>query len=186
MSRLFAAHLLRSIGWDVVVFERSGDDLARRGAGIGASEALFAVMQRIGVPFDSSNGIALKSRVWLEPSGNIAAELPISGGLATAWARLYQALKDALPGQCCGFNRTLTRIEQRGDGVTAIFADGSSANRAAAPSSRLRSGITSARIRQSGAAGRCRFCRSAACRRGSNQGGPRRTMSRRCTRHGGR
>ena len=26
---LFAAHMLRSIGWDVVVFERSGDDLAR-------------------------------------------------------------------------------------------------------------------------------------------------------------
>src|SRR5271154_844041 len=120
---LFAAHLLRSIGWDVLVFERSGDDLARRGAGIGASEALFAIMQRIGVPFYSSNGIALKSRVWLEPSGNIAAELPISGGLATAWARLYQALKDALPGECYSFNRTLTRIEQRGDGVTAIFAD---------------------------------------------------------------
>jgi 2-polyprenyl-6-methoxyphenol hydroxylase-like FAD-dependent oxidoreductase len=124
---LFAAHLLRSIGWEVVVFERSGDDLARRGAGIGASEALFAVMRRIGVPFDASNGIALKSRVWLEPSGNIAAELPISGGHATAWARLYQALKDALPGKCCYFNRTLVHIEQCADGVTAIFADGSSA-----------------------------------------------------------
>ena len=49
---LFAAHMLRSIGWDVVVFERSGDDLARRGAGIGASDAMFAVMRRIGVPFD--------------------------------------------------------------------------------------------------------------------------------------
>jgi 2-polyprenyl-6-methoxyphenol hydroxylase-like FAD-dependent oxidoreductase len=70
---LFAAHLLRSIGWDVVVFERSEDHLARRGAGIGTGDALFAVIQRIGVPFDASNGIALKSRVWLEPSGNIAA-----------------------------------------------------------------------------------------------------------------
>ena len=77
---LFAAHMLRSIGWDVVVFERSGDDLARRGAGIGASEAMFAVLRRIGVPFDASNGIAFKSRLWLEPSGNIAAELPFSGG----------------------------------------------------------------------------------------------------------
>lgn len=74
---LFAAHLLRSIGWDVVVFERSADDLAQRGAGIGAGEALFAVMRRIGLPFDASNGIALKFRVWLEPSGNIAAETPV-------------------------------------------------------------------------------------------------------------
>ena len=36
---LFAAHMLRSIGWEVVVFERSGDDLVRRGAGIGAKSA---------------------------------------------------------------------------------------------------------------------------------------------------
>ena len=82
---LFAAHMLRSIGWDVVVFERSGDDLARRGAGIGANGALFAVMQRIGVSFDASNGIALVSRVWLESNGNIAAEVPTGGGFATAW-----------------------------------------------------------------------------------------------------
>ena len=56
------------------------------------------------------------------PSGNIAAEVPINGGFATAWARLYQALKDALPGECCCFNRTLVRIDERADGVTAIFA----------------------------------------------------------------
>jgi 2-polyprenyl-6-methoxyphenol hydroxylase-like FAD-dependent oxidoreductase len=124
---LFAAHMLRSIGWDVVVFERSGDDLVRRGAGIGASGALFAVMRRIGVPFDASNGIALMSRVWLEATGNIAAEVPMSG-FATAWARVYQALKDALPGECCCFNRTLVHVEEHADGVTAIFADGSSAS----------------------------------------------------------
>lgn len=125
---LFAAHMLRSVGWDVIVFERSGDNLVRRGAGIGASEALFAVMRRIGVPFDASNGIALMSRVWLESNGNIAAEVPTNGGFATAWAHLYQALKDALPGECCCFNRTLVRVEERADGVTAIFADGSSAS----------------------------------------------------------
>jgi 2-polyprenyl-6-methoxyphenol hydroxylase-like FAD-dependent oxidoreductase len=85
-------------------------------------------MRRIGVPFDASNGIALKSRIWLEPSGNIAAELPFHGGhVATAWAHLYRSLKGALPGECCYFNRTLVRIEQCADRVTAIFADGSSA-----------------------------------------------------------
>ena len=125
---LFAAHMLRSIGWDVVVFERSGDDLARRGAGIGASDAMFAVMRRIGVPFNASNGIVLMSRVWLEPSGNIAAEFPNGGVLATAWARVYQALKDALPGECCCFNKTFEHFEERADSVTAIFGDGSSAS----------------------------------------------------------
>ena len=32
---LFAAHLLDAIDWDVDVFERVGDDLSSRGAGIG-------------------------------------------------------------------------------------------------------------------------------------------------------
>jgi 2-polyprenyl-6-methoxyphenol hydroxylase-like FAD-dependent oxidoreductase len=125
---LFAAHMLRSIGWDVIVFERSGDNLMRRGAGIGASSALFDVMQRIGVPFGTSNGIALVSRVWLESNGNIAAEVPTNGGFAIAWAHLYQALKEALPSECCCFDRTLVRVEERADIVTAIFADGSSAS----------------------------------------------------------
>jgi 2-polyprenyl-6-methoxyphenol hydroxylase-like FAD-dependent oxidoreductase len=119
--------MLRNIGWEVVVFERLGDDLVRRGAGIGANDALFAVMRRIGVPFDASNAIALPSRVWLETNGNIAAEVPTSGS-ATAWAHVYQALRDALPGECCCFDRTLVRVEERADDVTAIFADGSSAS----------------------------------------------------------
>jgi hypothetical protein len=71
---------------------------------------MFAVMRRIGVPFDASNGITLVSRAWLEPSGNIAAEFP-NGGVATGWSRVYQALKDALPGDCCCFNKTLEHFE---------------------------------------------------------------------------
>src|SRR5262245_35016472 len=97
---LFAAHMLRGIGWEVVVFERSGDDLVRRGAGIGANDGLFAGMWRMGLPLDVSTATALPSRVWLETNGNIAAEVPTSGGFATAWALVYQALKEALPREC--------------------------------------------------------------------------------------
>ena len=82
---LFAAHMLRSIGWDVVVFERSGDDLARRGAGIGANGALFAVMQRIGVSFDASNGIALVSRVWLESNAGRTPRIIVTAHPADWW-----------------------------------------------------------------------------------------------------
>jgi 2-polyprenyl-6-methoxyphenol hydroxylase-like FAD-dependent oxidoreductase len=125
---LFAAHMLRSIGWDVVVFERSRDDLVQRGAGIGATNALFAVMRRIGVPFDAADAIAVPSRVWLETNGNIAAEVPTSGAFATAWAHVYQALRDALPRECCCFNKNLVRVDMRAHDVMAIFADGSSAS----------------------------------------------------------
>ena len=37
LGGLLAANMLRSVGWDVEVFERAGDDLASRGAGIAAA-----------------------------------------------------------------------------------------------------------------------------------------------------
>jgi 2-polyprenyl-6-methoxyphenol hydroxylase-like FAD-dependent oxidoreductase len=47
---LFAAHLLRAAGFDVLVCERVAGDLGDRGTGIGTREELFAVMRRIGLP----------------------------------------------------------------------------------------------------------------------------------------
>jgi 2-polyprenyl-6-methoxyphenol hydroxylase-like FAD-dependent oxidoreductase len=121
---LFAAHLLRSIGWDVEVFERSAGDLASRGTGIGTAEALFAVMQRIGVRLDASIGISVRSRLGLDRRGNVVAEVP-AGDRLTAWARIYRALKDALPAECYHFNRAVQHVAQDVHGVTAEFADGS-------------------------------------------------------------
>lgn len=46
LGGLFAANLLRSIGWTAQVFERVGDDLASRGAGIG-SDNLASTEKRI-------------------------------------------------------------------------------------------------------------------------------------------
>ena len=123
---LFAAHGLRSIGWDVDVFERSAGDLASRGTGIGASEALFDVIQRIGVPLDASVGISVRSQLCLDRGGNVVAEVPASGRL-TAWARIYRALKDALPPERYHFNLAVRRVDQDAHGVTAEFVDGSRA-----------------------------------------------------------
>ena len=120
---LFAAHLLRSTGWDVQVFERSVGDLASRGAGIAATDALLAVMQRVGVPLDASIGIPVRSRVCLDRGGNVVAEVP-AGGRTTAWARIYRALKEALPAERYHFNLALKRMDQDAHGVTAEFTNG--------------------------------------------------------------
>ena len=45
---LFAANLLRSVGWDAVVFERNPEELAGRGAGISTHPQLHNVMRRLG------------------------------------------------------------------------------------------------------------------------------------------
>jgi len=54
---LFAANWLRAGGWDVTVFERVGDDLASRGAGIGTHDELRAVMRRLGLTVDETIGV---------------------------------------------------------------------------------------------------------------------------------
>ena len=42
LGGLFAANLLAELGWEVDVYERVGDDLASRGAGIGTHDELLA------------------------------------------------------------------------------------------------------------------------------------------------
>jgi 2-polyprenyl-6-methoxyphenol hydroxylase-like FAD-dependent oxidoreductase len=126
VSGLFVANLLRTIGWEVTVFERTRDDLAGRGAGLGVHEALFAVMRRIGIRIDGSIGVEVRSRIALDRTGNIICEVP-QGGIASAWDRIYRTLKTVLPARCYRPGMPLERIEQNARGVTAVFADGSRA-----------------------------------------------------------
>jgi 2-polyprenyl-6-methoxyphenol hydroxylase-like FAD-dependent oxidoreductase len=123
---LFAAHLLRRIGWDAVVYERTGHDLAGRGAGIGTSDALFAVLQRIGVAIGAPDGVELRARIGLDRGGAVTHELPALA-VATSWDSIYRALRQALPSEIYRPGMLLTHVEQDASGVSAIFADGSRA-----------------------------------------------------------
>ena len=46
LGGLLAAHLLRSEGWDVRVFERNPEDLTGRGAGLSTHPQLLDILQR--------------------------------------------------------------------------------------------------------------------------------------------
>src|SRR5271170_1716586 len=89
---LFAAHLLRSIGWDVLVFERNTDDLSGRGVGIGTQDALLATMQRIGMPVDATMAVEVLSCICLDSRGLIVHEMPLRR-IMSAWPRFYLPLK---------------------------------------------------------------------------------------------
>jgi 2-polyprenyl-6-methoxyphenol hydroxylase-like FAD-dependent oxidoreductase len=116
---LMAALLLRKSGWDVTVYERAVGDLAGRGAGLGVSEELLDVMARAGAPFERSAGIAQSAHVWMEKDGSIAYEHR-RNLMASAWARVYQPLRAALPATSYRQAMVLERVE----GDTAVFADG--------------------------------------------------------------
>lgn len=120
---LFAASLLRAIGWDVAIFEKTQGDLAGRGAGLGLSAELFAVMRRVGARLSPSTGVAVSSLLWLDRSGAVVQQMP-RPWLTGAWSRIYRPLRDAVPDELVQAGRTLARVEQHGDGVVAHFADG--------------------------------------------------------------
>lgn len=123
---LFAANWLRATGWNVTVFERVGDDLASRGAGIGTHEELRNVIRRLGLTVDESIGVWVHTRICLDRSGRLTHQLA-TPQLQSSWARVYRLLKDAFPSADYRFGMGLERIEQDAGGVTAIFADGSRA-----------------------------------------------------------
>jgi 2-polyprenyl-6-methoxyphenol hydroxylase-like FAD-dependent oxidoreductase len=123
LAGMFAAHLLRQNGWRVDVFERSAEDLAGRGAGLGSHEALVAILKRIGIDFSTPLGVSIPRYVWLEQDGHVVADVP-RPRMMTAWSRLYRPLKDLLPRELYHASKSLTRVEQDETSVTAIFADG--------------------------------------------------------------
>ena len=127
LAGMFAAHLLRANGWRVDVYERSAEDLAGRGAGLGSHEALVAILKRIGIDFSAPLGVAIPRYVWLDKDGGVVADVP-RPRLMTAWSRLYRPLKDLLPRENYHAAKSLVRVEQDAASVTAHFADGSQAS----------------------------------------------------------
>lgn len=127
LGGLLAGNLLRAIGWKVQIFERVGDDLASRGAGIGTHEELLEIMHRVGVTVDASIGVHPESRTCLDLSGRVQHKMP-RPRILSSWGRLYRALKDAFPAADYHFDKSLVSFVDDVSGVTALFADGSRAH----------------------------------------------------------
>ena len=123
---LFAANLLRSTGWDVTVYERFAGSLADRGAGVGTREELFTVMRRLGIKVDRGMTVEVHGRLGLDRDGTVRHEFP-ARSITSAWARIWQPMRDALPPECYCGGATLERIDQDGASVTAHFTDGRTA-----------------------------------------------------------
>jgi 2-polyprenyl-6-methoxyphenol hydroxylase-like FAD-dependent oxidoreductase len=123
LGGLIAAHLLRSVGWDAIVFERNADDLISRGAGIGTHQHLIDILRRVGIAFDDSMGVQVSRVLCLDRSGAVVLEKD-TVRVMSGWARLYRSLREALPATCYRLGHALARVEQDADGVTAVFADG--------------------------------------------------------------
>jgi 2-polyprenyl-6-methoxyphenol hydroxylase-like FAD-dependent oxidoreductase len=100
--------------------------LADRGAGIVTHDELFDAIRRAGAVVDATLGCDTQTRTTLDLHGRLVAEMPLKQTL-TAWGRLYRLLKDVFPAERYHYNRSFERVEQDAGGVTAHFANGSTA-----------------------------------------------------------
>jgi 2-polyprenyl-6-methoxyphenol hydroxylase-like FAD-dependent oxidoreductase len=124
LGGLFAALLLRSAGWSVVVFERNPEDLTGRGAGLSTHPQLIDVLRRVGVDFGESMGVKLDTFIFLDRTGNTYLEAKTVRTMSS-WGRLYRSLRDLLPPHSYRLGMSLRHVEQDTAGVCAIFIDGS-------------------------------------------------------------
>jgi len=123
LGGLLAAHLLRDVGWDAIVFERNAEDLTGRGAGISTHPQLIDILRRVGIDFDESMGIKVDTVICLDRTGCTYHEEQTARTMSS-WGRLYRSLRDALPSENYRLGMSLVGVEQDAESVTAVFADG--------------------------------------------------------------
>ncbi len=126
LGGLFAANLLLRGGWDVQVYERVTGELLGRGAGVVTHPELMEALAAAGVTAGDAIGVQVQKRVTLARDGTLAGSRELPQTL-TAWGRLYQALRDALPDERCHHGKQLVDFSQSADEVQVRFSDGTSA-----------------------------------------------------------
>ncbi|MGZ9721964.1 FAD binding domain-containing protein [Rhizobium miluonense] len=126
LGGLFTGNMLRSIGWEVDIFERSPRDLDSRGGGIVLQPDVVEVFRRIGVNIGASAlGVQSRHRTVFRPDGTIQSK-QIAPQTQTSWSLIYTKLKAAFGDEHYHQGKVLVRIEQDmpAGTVTAIFEDG--------------------------------------------------------------
>lgn len=126
LGGLFAANLLGELGWEVEVYEKVGDDLAVRGAGIGTHTELVDVLARLGITMDERLGVVIPDRICVDREGRELYRCHWAHTMS-AWANVYRPLKDRFPAGRYHFGKGFTGLVQDRNCVTAFFDDGSSA-----------------------------------------------------------
>jgi 2-polyprenyl-6-methoxyphenol hydroxylase-like FAD-dependent oxidoreductase len=122
LGGLFAGMLLRSIGWQVDICERSAHDLDSRGGGVVLQPDVVAAFQRAGLETQAL-GVVAHERYYLNPNGSIAQPMPMRQ-ILTSWNLLYGSMRRHFPSEHYHTGKQLSDIQQENQQVTATFTDG--------------------------------------------------------------
>jgi 2-polyprenyl-6-methoxyphenol hydroxylase-like FAD-dependent oxidoreductase len=120
MSGLFAAALLRQIGWDADVYERSAVELVGRGAGITTHPELLQALKSVGAT-SHNLGVEVELRIALDRAGRVIAEMRLPQ-ILTSWDRLQRLLRETIDPAHYHLGWNFERVEQDGSGVRVHFS----------------------------------------------------------------
>jgi 2-polyprenyl-6-methoxyphenol hydroxylase-like FAD-dependent oxidoreductase len=123
IAGLFVGALLRRQGFAVDVFERSGEALASRGAGIVSHPELYGALAQAGVALDDRLGVEVVGRLVLDRDGAAIGEHRLPQ-LMLSWDRLFRVLRAVFPDDHYHAGRAVERFDQDDDGVTVHLGDG--------------------------------------------------------------
>jgi len=122
---LFVAAALQDRGWHVDLFERTEVELAGRGAGIVTHAALIEALLAVGAGTDDL-GVAVEDRVAFDRAGARVRVIPCPQ-IVTSWDRVHRLLRGLVPEGRHHLGKPLLRYDEDAGGVTAHFADGTTA-----------------------------------------------------------
>jgi len=125
MAGLFAAVSLRRYGFIVDIYERAGDALENRGAGIATHDELYAAVRAAGVELRDEMGVRSDGRMMYARDGTLIGthDMP---QIMTSWGLLYRFLRSQIPDQHYHNGCTLIDLDSTPDGVRARFDNGES------------------------------------------------------------
>jgi len=123
IAGLFAGVLLRRAGCEVDIYERAGQALASRGAGITTHDALYAALGQAGIHIHDKLAIESRCRVMLDQRGAELGWLDMPQ-LMTSWTLLYRLLRERFPECHYHDSHELRTITTQQHGVVATFDNG--------------------------------------------------------------
>jgi 2-polyprenyl-6-methoxyphenol hydroxylase-like FAD-dependent oxidoreductase len=121
LAGLFAGTLLRSIGWQVDIYERSPHTLDSRGGGVVLQPDVVKAFQRAGIPTNAL-GVVASERYYLQRDDRIQV-MPMRQTL-TSWNLLYSSMRRHFPDAHYHQGKVLTNFQVEHEQITAIFTDG--------------------------------------------------------------
>lgn len=123
MAGLFAATALANRGFEVCVYERAGETLANRGAGIATHDELYAAARAAGLELRDEMGVRSLGRIQFARDGTVIARHDMPQ-IMTSWGLIYRFLRAQVPDHAYRNGHALCGLERCADGVLAVFEDG--------------------------------------------------------------